>query len=105
MTAFLRAALRSTFVVRATAAALILPAAATAVAQNTTGESSGYVRDASGAVVPGASVTLTFPELAFARTAVTSAEGLFAFPGVPHGVATIRGELAGFRPAERRDLG
>ena len=85
------------------AGALVLIAAAPATAQYTTGEVSGYVRDATGAVVPGASVTIDFPLIAYTRTVTTDTDGYFAFPGVPNGTATVKAELQGFRPAERRE--
>ena len=71
-------------------------------AQNTTGEISGYVRDGSQAVVPGVTVTLTFPELAYTRSTVTNSEGYYVFPGVPNGVADVSAELQGFQPAARQ---
>ena len=71
-------------------------------AQNATGEISGYVRDGSGAIVPGASVTLTYPDAAYTRTTVTNADGYYVFPGVPNGVADIAAELQGFTPAARK---
>lgn len=73
-------------------------------AQNTTGEISGYVRDGSQAVVPGVTVTLTFPELAYTRSTVTNSEGYYVFPGVPNGLADVRAELQGFQPAARQGI-
>lgn len=75
-----------------------------AAAQNTTGEISGYVRDSSGAVVPGATVTLTYPQIAYTRVAVTNTDGYFVFPGVPHGAADITAELQGFQTASRAGM-
>ena len=76
---------------------LLLVGTTGAAAQNSTGEISGFVRDASGAVIPGVSVTLTYPELAFTRTVVTNADGYFVFPGVPNGTANVTAELQGFQ--------
>jgi hypothetical protein len=75
-----------------------------AAAQNATGEISGYVRDGTGAVVPGVTVTLTYPELAYTRTATTNGDGYFVFPGVPNGTADLAAELQGFQPSTRKGM-
>ena len=75
-----------------------------AAAQNTTGEVSGYVRDPTGGIVPGATVTLTYPDIAYVRTSVTNESGFYVFPGVPNGVADIAVELDGFRPIVRKGV-
>ena len=54
----------------------------------------GVALDESGAVLPGATVTLTC--LAGARTAVTDLRGAFVFLGVPAGPCTMTAALAGF---------
>jgi carboxypeptidase family protein/TonB-dependent receptor-like protein len=89
---------------RTAAFALFLAGATTVAAQNTTGEVAGFVRDASGGAMPGVVVTLAFPEIAYTRETVSNAGGYFVFPGVPNGTATLRAEVQGFRPAERKDL-
>lgn len=81
-------------------AAAVSPAGA----QNTTGEISGFVRDSSGARVPGAAVTLTYPDIAYTRTTVTDDTGFFVFPGVPNGRADLTATLQGFRPASRKGM-
>jgi hypothetical protein len=85
----------------AVAAALL---AAPAAAQNTVGEISGYVTDASGAVLPGASVTVTFPELALQRTVATNADGFYVLANLPYGKAELRAELSGFQKATRSNI-
>jgi hypothetical protein len=62
----------------------------------TTGEIYGKVTDKSGAVVPGAAVTLTSPVLIQPLTAVTSSTGVYRFASVPIGVYTVKFELTGF---------
>src|SRR5437867_6291239 len=86
------------------ACALIVALAWPAAAQNATGEVSGFVRDTSGGVMPGVTVTLSYPEIAYAREAVTNDTGYYVFPGVPNGAATLKAEIQGFRPAEKKDL-
>jgi hypothetical protein len=54
----------------------------------------GYVRDPSGAVLPGVTVTLTAN--GSARTALTNGEGAFVFADVQPGDATVEATLAGF---------
>jgi len=83
---------------------LLLTLARPGAAQNTTGEVSGFVRDTSGGVMPGVTVTLTYPDIAYARDVVTNETGYYVFPGVPNGVATIKAEIQGFKPAERVDV-
>jgi hypothetical protein len=83
----------------ALAVALLIPPLA--LAQNTVGEISGYVRDSSGGALPGASVTVNFAEIAVSRTVVTDANGFYLVPNVPNGVADLVAELSGFQKALR----
>jgi hypothetical protein len=66
-------------------------------AQIQTGEIQGQVADASGAVLPGVTVTLEGPALLQPETAVTSASGAYRFPRVAVGTYRLRYELAGFK--------
>ncbi len=61
-----------------------------------TGAINGRVADATSAVVPGVTVTLTSPSLMGARTAVSDPDGQYRFTAVPPGDYTIVFELAGF---------
>lgn len=64
----------------------------------------GQVVDSSGSVLPGVKVTLTGGD-AMARQVVSDIAGRFAFDGViPNTTYAIRGELAGFRPDEERNI-
>ncbi|MEK6397720.1 MAG: TonB-dependent receptor, partial [Terriglobus sp.] len=56
----------------------------------------GYVRDASGAAVPNATVTLTNVETAIAVTRRADGEGKFEFPSVKIGDYRVTAESAGF---------
>ena len=56
----------------------------------------GYVRDESGAVLPGVSVTATSQELLQPSVAVTDEAGLYRLNNLPPGTYVIQAELAGF---------
>ena len=63
-------------------ALVTLNIAATRLSAAGNGSVSGTVADPSGAVVPGATVTLTNTALGTTFTAVTDGKGLYAFPSV-----------------------
>jgi carboxypeptidase family protein len=73
-------------------------------AQRFTGDLSGTVTDESGAVIPGANVTLTNENSKDQRRTVTNEDGFFAFAAVPAGTYTVGVQLQGFRPAEVRGV-
>ena len=76
---------------------LILLAAAGLSAQGTDEASvRGTVRDRSGAVVPGVTITLTPVEAGTARTTVTDTMGAYAFERVPAGEYELEAVLSGF---------
>src|SRR6202521_5963206 len=60
----------------------------------------GQVSDASGAVVPGATVTITNTETALRRSAKTDDSGRFNFPQLKPGTYTVRVEAQGFDPQQ-----
>jgi carboxypeptidase family protein len=70
--------------------------AAAALAQ-ATAQINGTVRDSSGGVLPGATVTAIQTETAFKREVITDAEGLYSFPGIPIGPYRLEVMLPGFR--------
>ena len=84
-------------------AALMLLVASVVHAQ-TTGRIQGQIIDAQGAVVPGATVTITSPSLQGALTQVSDAEGRFRFPSVPPGRYTVKAELSNFKTVEQKDV-
>src|SRR6266540_446534 len=84
-------------------AALLLPVPA--FAQFDTATVLGTVKDSSGAVVPGATVTLKNNATGIAATAVTDAEGSYQFLTVRVGTYSVRAELQGFSVAEAKDVG
>ena len=83
-------------------AAILVPSVG--FAQMTRGSIAGIVRDASGAVVPGATVTVTNVATNAAQTAVTDGEGFYRVPALEPGVYTVNSELSGFRKVETRDV-
>src|SRR5262249_15480938 len=81
---------------------LALIPARTLFAQETTSSITGHVVDAQGLAVPGATVTITGPQ--GAKTVTSDSQGTFSVPFLTPGTYTVRSELKGFRPAERKGL-
>jgi Carboxypeptidase regulatory-like domain len=87
------------------ASALLLGLAVThAAAQQQTGEIFGRAVDASGAVLPGVTVTVAGPALIQPRVAVTSEAGTYRIPELPIGTYSVTFELAGFRTLAMQDI-
>jgi hypothetical protein len=87
------------------ASALMLVLGTTAaVAQQQTGEIYGRATDNSGAVLPGATVTVAGPALIQPRVAVTSEAGTYRIPELPIGTYSVTFELAGFRSLAMQDI-
>ena len=80
----------------ACALALLLCLNATAASAQTA-EVNGKVTDASGAVLPGVTVTLTQTETGFTRTVVTEGSGSYVMPNLPTGPYRLEVALQGFR--------
>src|SRR5512139_2565632 len=85
-------------------AMLALLAGAPAFAQQQTGEIFGRATDGSGAVLPGATVTVSGPTLLQPRVATTSETGSYRVPELPIGTYTVMFELPGFRSIQRTDV-
>ena len=83
----------------------LLFAAAPAAAQVDTGTILGTVKDQSGGVLPGATVTITHEGQGFTLSAVTREDGTFIFTPVRTGAYTVRVEFPGFRKTEQRSIG
>ena len=64
----------------------------------TTATLSGTVEDASGGVIPGASVTLTNQATGAKHDVVTNGTGLYVFPSLEPGTYSIRSAAKGFKP-------
>jgi Carboxypeptidase regulatory-like domain len=84
--------------------AILATAVAPASAQSQTGEIFGKVTDSTGAVLPGATVTVTGPVLLQPLTAVTGETGTYQFPRLEIGTYTVKFELAGFKTVVREDV-
>src|SRR5207245_9613469 len=71
------------------------------------GSISGVIRDASGAVIPGAMVTVTNPATNQVRSAISNEAGVYNFPVLQPGKYNIKVELPGFRTirSEERRVG
>src|SRR5881296_3815276 len=65
---------------------------------------SGVIRDASGAVIPGAMVTVTNPATNLVRTAISNEAGVYNFPVLQPGKYNIKVELPGFRTITQNDV-
>jgi hypothetical protein len=78
-------------------AQILLLTAAGASAQLSTAELSGRVTDASGAVLPGVTVTMTQTDTQATRTAVTDANGAYVLSNLPTGPYRFEASLQGFR--------
>ncbi len=70
-----------------------------AVAQAVSGSISGVVKDASGATVPGATVTITSLERKTVDTVVSNESGFYLKDRLLPGTYEVRAELAGFKTA------
>jgi hypothetical protein len=68
-----------------------------AAAQFSRSQISGFVRDASGAVVPGAKVLLDIPSKALKRTTSTDNTGFYVLPDLPGGTYQLTVEAKGFK--------
>ena len=74
-------------------------------AQSTyTSQLTGVVSDPSGAVMPGAKVTLTDEDTNIPANSVTNGSGIYLFTNVRPGTYTIRVEAPGLAPQERKAL-
>src|SRR5688572_2215132 len=76
---------------------LALLLTASLAAAQATAELSGIVRDESGAVLPGVTVTVTQTDTGFTRTAVTDGDGNYLMPNLPVGPYRLEASLQGFR--------
>ena len=65
----------------------------------TLGTITGEVRDSTGGVVPGATVTVLNKATNATRTTSSNEVGLFDFPALPPGPYTVKSELDGFKTA------
>src|SRR5688500_1341909 len=87
------------------AAALLLAAGATHLeAQATTGTIRGIVKDTSGAVVPGVTVTATHALTNFSRQGVSDSRGEYAIEFLPVGSYRLEAAMTGFQTFTRTGI-
>jgi hypothetical protein len=72
-------------------------AAVTGYAQFDSGQISGFVRDASQAVISGAMITVTSEGNGDQRQGATNTSGYYVFPNLPVGTYTVTAESTGFK--------
>lgn len=84
--------------------ALLLVAAVPATAQIDTGAIVGTVRDSSGAVLPGVTVSATLEATGVTQTTVTNDAGQYVFPSLRVGRYRVEAELAGFKRGVQQDV-
>ena len=75
-----------------------------AAAQAVSGTILGFVKDSTGAVVPGATVTLVNTGTGFSRTVVTNATGEYTAPLIPTGTYTVSAEITGFKKVSKTNV-
>jgi hypothetical protein len=89
-------------IARCLLAALMLLAAVPAANAQNTGQIAGTIKDSSGGVLPGVTVTITNVGTGITRNTVTDEHGAFVVTNLPVGSYSVSAELQGFRKAERR---
>ena len=75
-----------------------------AFAQVDTGTILGTVKDQSGGVLPGATVTITHEGQAFTLTSVTREDGTYIFTPIRTGAYSVEVEFPGFKKSVRRGI-
>ncbi len=82
----------------------VLLFAAPAAAQFDRAQLSGRIKDASGAAVPGATVTATSRTTRTGTVAISDNTGFFTFPNLAPGHYDVAAELQGFKKSLRQDI-
>src|SRR6266511_3585538 len=80
-----------------TTAFFVLALVAPAFAQIDRAQLAGFVKDQTGGVIPGATVTATLRRTALTQTTVTDANGYYVFPALAPGIYEVAVELQGFK--------
>ena len=88
----------------ALAASLFVLLAVPALAQRTTGGISGTVKDSTGAMLPGVTVSVSGPAIVGTQTATTNEQGFYRFINLPPGDYQLVFTLQGFTSVTRRGL-
>ena len=85
-------------------AAILLAPSLTLLAQTTTGRILGSVTDPSGAVMSGATVTITDVQRGTTRKLTTDSSGSYVASSLDPGVYNVRAEAKGFKTVERPNV-
>ena len=80
---------------------LLLAVAAGAAAQIATATLAGNVRDATGAALPGVTITIRSAATGAVRTTTTDIQGRYRIPALEPGDYEVRAELSNFKPVVR----
>ncbi|MDQ3756165.1 MAG: Plug and carboxypeptidase regulatory-like domain-containing protein, partial [Acidobacteriota bacterium] len=83
---------------------MVLSLSVMASAQTSRGTVSGYVTDPTGAVIPGASVTLTNVATTVSRSTTTNDEGFYRFDAVDLGAYQVTLSASGFGAIEKTNI-
>src|SRR5262245_48241361 len=83
---------------------LVLAMTHSAVSQLPTATILGVVKDSSGAVIPGVTLTARNVETGQSRTAISIEDGSYRFAALPVGSYEVRTELPGFQTQVRSGL-
>src|SRR5688572_2636142 len=70
----------------------------------TFGQITGRVLDSSGAVLPGATITVTNPQTGVAVTEQANTAGVYVFPNLLPGIYNMKVELQGFQTTVRNSV-
>src|SRR5262245_27876937 len=84
--------------------ALVYGARGAAMAQTATGQITGVVKDANGAVLAKARVKVSSALTGLTRETTTNEEGIYVFPLLPVGVYSVTVEQQGFRAARKANI-
>jgi hypothetical protein len=85
-------------------AVVVISLGSPAYAQLTRGTISGTVKDKTGALLPGVTVTITNNATGVARAVQTNESGFYRAPALEPGTYTVRTELQGFKVLENREV-
>jgi len=97
--------MRKSFTFLASILTVLLCLSFAAFAQRTSGDIQGTVTDPNGAVVPGASVTVTGKDVGFNRTVTTDSAGLYRVQQVPPGNYTVSvAAISGFSAQTKENV-
>jgi len=83
---------------------LVLLGCSAVFAQIINGTISGDVKDATGAYIPKANVTVKDPAIGVNRTTTTNSSGMFVVPNLPPGKYTVSVVAQGFKQLDKTDI-